>query len=245
MLKRGKAQWSLSDDVETKSLGRLHPSAAAMSYVREALSEYAIPDFKLRYNGMKRFGGETAGSVRINEGVINIQAELKTQSGVRQYVDIPVIVHGGKMVYPQILVHEGIPRVMAKSTFEDLMAAGAITRADGSNRKHMYAPPGDKEGGALKTRTVSQGDWTSVQRHAAAEPSYLDPAERDRTGYLAPGQKVHTTHEVAITDRGGAVTKVPSGTEATVIRDMSGDGEWYYVDLEGYGLSPLGRASLK
>lgn len=240
----GRTQWALGDNVETKAIGQLHPSAAAMTFVREALSEYDIPEMKLRYAGMKRGGAEGGATHKIQEGVITIQAELKSLSGVRQYVDIPVLVHQGHMVYPEVLLHNGQPRVLAQTTFDDLIAVGDIYRGE-TDRKHMYAVP--PEAGALTTkpRPATQGAWTEVRKHAAVQDrTHLDPAERDRSAYLMPGQKTKTAHEVAITDRGGIVTKVPAGTAVTIVRDMFGDDSCYYAEIEGYCAAPLNRKDL-
>jgi len=242
----GSTSWALDNSVETKDMGQLHPSAAAMLFVREALAEYQIPDLKLRYAGMKRWGTGEPGDTRIKDGVITIQAEICSQSGVRQYCDIPVVVHGGRMVTPEILLHNGEPRVLAQSTFDDLIHRGDVHKA-APERKNMFVPPHeqDRAGSDLKTQLSNQGDWTQVTRKAQLEHEGLDPAERDRSQYLSPGQAVSAAHEISLTNRGGGHTTIPAGSSGKIIRDMFGDDTCYYVEFDKFGKAPVNRGDLK
>jgi hypothetical protein len=232
-----KTQWAIETDAETRDLGIRHPSAEAVMYVREALSEYNVPSMKLQYTGIKRMGERTDLDIREGDSVIMVQAELKSLSGIRQYIDVPVLVNAGKMLRPEVFMHDGEIKVMAQSSIDDLMGKGNIER--GTYGHSMFAAPGQPA--QLPPTTVTQGDWTSMPKHGQldATDAYLDPAERDRSEYCQPGYAFKTKNELALKTRGGATIHVPARTAGTVIRDMTGDGTVLYVDLDGFGPAPV------
>lgn len=244
-----KPQWSASgvndDGLETRAIGTMHPSIAAMQFVKEALSEYNIPGVKFRFAGMRHVGTAAQGDT-LRNGVITIQAELSSTSGVRQYVDVPVIVNAGRMIYPEVLIHNGQPRVLAQSTIDDLVHRGDVQKVS-LDRTNMFAPPNKTPAG--KPSIAHQGPWTSVTAAAndsdPSEQAHLDPAERDRSDYLAPNQSVSLANEVIMGLRGGTRIRMPAGTKGTVVRDMFGDDSIYYVDVEGFGKAPIARKDLK
>lgn len=245
---QGNARWNMDDasELETRSVDSgVHPSVAAMQFVRDALSDYDIPSVKLRYSGMKRMGTGQLGDTGFQDGVITVQAELASLSGVKQYVDVPIIVRAGKMVYPEVMLHNGSPRVMAQSTFDDLIEQASIYELE-PERKNMFVPPSDGPAGVGRMRVRTQESWLRAAQLGTSEaPSHLDPAERDRSAHLQPGAVVRTANELHVVNRGGGKTHVPAGSKGTIIRDMFGDDYCYYVELEKFGKAPICRKDLK
>lgn len=129
----------MASSIEKTPLGDMHPGLAATTLVREALGQFKIASgVDLRYTGMKRISG--SGAHRLTDGIVWVQANLRSLSGARHYVDVPIIVHDGHMVHPEVLVHEGQTRVMAQSTFDDIIGRGESYRRS-PERKHVYSPP--------------------------------------------------------------------------------------------------------
>lgn len=245
---QGNTRWNIDDaaELETRSVDTgVHPSVAAMQFVRDALSDYDIPSVKLRYTGMKRMGTGRLGDTSFQDGVITVQAELASLSGIKQFIDVPVIVRAGKMVYPEVMLHNGSPRVMAQSTFDDLIEQVNIYELE-PERKNMFVPPSDS-GGSGRMRIRTQESWlrSAAQLGASDTPSHLDPAERDRSGHLKPGQTVTVANELHVVNRGGGKLHVPAGSKGTIIRDMFGDDSCYYVELNEFGKAPICRKDLK
>lgn len=145
MQRKQADMWDLSE-AETKLLDDRHPGVAAVAFVREALSEFTIPSqVKVEYSGMKRSSGH--GAHALTDGVILVKAELRSLSGARHYIDVPVAVLDRQMVYPEVLVHQGRTRVMAQSTFDDIVKQGESAQGE-LDRKNMYSPPPDEHDAA-------------------------------------------------------------------------------------------------
>jgi len=86
-----------------------------------------------------------------------------------------------------------------------------------------------------------------IAQEATGQPKtaqrYLDEAERDRSKYCHPGEEVTLANEVALRGRGGATFKLSAGQKGTVIRDMFGTGDVYYVDF-GSCKAPINKADI-
>jgi hypothetical protein len=267
-LKEARIGWGLDvpdeDDEIGVKIGGQHPGLAAVALVRETLSEFHIPSqFQLRFAGMKRFSGTPPYGMEV--GHITIQAEMQSQSSVRHYVDVPVIVREGRMLRPGLIVHEGTIRVLTQNTIDDILGRGEIYRRP-LDRKTLFSPPLDetKTGAPVPITqpglygvAPNQARWaakiksavTGIQKSAAEEHSseeHLDPAERSTRGMLGPGASVRLKKEIVVKDRGGASYTIPSGTKGKVIRDMEGDGTRLYVQFEGLGIvAPISGLSVK
>lgn len=152
--------WELSDlELDVMPLGDTHPGISAVMYVREALADFDVPSqVHLTYTGMKRKSG--SGAHRMKDGVVWVQAAFRSLSGVQHFVDVPVMVHAGHMVSPEVLVHNGQPRVMAQSTFDDIVGRGEVYRSE-KDRKHMYCSP-PNEADAARNRQREPYPTTST-----------------------------------------------------------------------------------
>lgn len=129
--------------LETTPLGQQHPGLHAVTYVREALGRFELPSqVHLRYTGMNRTSG--SGAHGMSDGIVWVRAEFASQSGARHAVDVPVVVHDRRMVEPQVLLHHGRARVLAQSTFDDIVDNAEVYRSQ-PDRSHMFSPPPSQE----------------------------------------------------------------------------------------------------
>lgn len=106
---------------ERQLIAGLHPGDSALQLASEALSQYNIPaQIRLRYGGMDRKAGRAGHS--ISDGTIFIEAELKPVNGMKAYFTVPIMVRASKLLYPSVIVTStGVPRVIAQSTFDELV----------------------------------------------------------------------------------------------------------------------------
>lgn len=140
-LKREAApKFSVNEHGEANEQDRLietgmHPGHSAMILAQEALSEYHLNgDVNLRFVGMHRESGK--GAHQISEGSIMIEAQLKGVTGMTSTFNIPVIVRKGRMSFPCVVItQDGLPRVMAQSTFDDLIGHSRIDQDEVANMR--------------------------------------------------------------------------------------------------------------
>lgn len=118
----------------------LHPGDSALGLAYEALTQFQVPGtLKLRYGGMDRQAGK--GGHGISDGTIYIEGELKPIKGMASYFTVPIIVKASKMLYPSLLLTgNGIPRILAQSTFDDLMNQIEIDQTVTTDRQPFDAP---------------------------------------------------------------------------------------------------------
>jgi hypothetical protein len=111
----------------------------AIKVAREVLDGYRLPAMpKLSYSGMRNTKTATDSS-KLEDGVITIFAEMKTISGINIGFDIPIEIRAGKILEPSVVVVEGAPRVIAQSTFDDLVERS--TMHDTRPVRDMFSPP--------------------------------------------------------------------------------------------------------
>jgi hypothetical protein len=111
--------------------------------VREVLNGYHLPALpKLSYSGM-RSASVAQDSSKLESGVITVFAELKTLSGINIGFDVPVEIRAGKVVEPSVVVIDGAPRIIAQSTFDDMV--NRSTLHDTRPVRSMFAPPMRKD----------------------------------------------------------------------------------------------------
>lgn len=262
-------RWNIrpEEPVEDGSpIGAQHPGAAALLIVRQALAEYRLPtEVELRYQGMKRASGHSG--FAMDEGIVFVEATLHSMSGPQHHVDVPVIVRGGRILAPSILIHNGNKRVLAQSTFDDIIGMGEF-KVSIPDRAHMFAPPPDRDAASRPRKQVPllrpgmfsvqpsrqliagavrgfyEPDVTGVLENGSlgkdvpgAEQSHLDVGERPTSGMLAPGAKVRLKTKATARDRGGVAYDVPRGSRGTVLRDVDGANWAYYVRFEELGIT--------
>lgn len=138
------ALWSIrqkpSENVMGEPVGSSFPGAAAVKVADRLLKQYRLPMYTLRYLASKRVGGY--GQHGMTDGCVMLSLELKSPSGPSRIVDLPVFIHQGNVLEPSTLLCDGTPRVIAQSTFDDLINDRVFMTPD-TARKHMYSPPPD------------------------------------------------------------------------------------------------------
>lgn len=140
MTTKEATSWSVSDvDLEMRPLPTdQHPGLAAVMLVREAMQDYELPSQpKLTYQGMRRASGH--GQHHIDDGVIMVQGEFQSQSGARHFIDIPIAVHRGYTVFPEVFIHQGETHVFAQSAFDAIVKRGEIYNKM-QDRRNMFSP---------------------------------------------------------------------------------------------------------
>lgn len=232
--------WSADHDIERRPVSEhTHPGQAALLLVREALSQFDLPaQLKLNYKGMKRASGH--GQHHIRDGVVVVAAEFDSLSGHKHHIDVPVVVHGGYMVFPEVFVDQkGSAQVMAQSAFDEILRRGNV-HTKMQDRLNMYSPHVE----AVPQNEVPQVGAGMFSVSADHAPHGRDPAERDMDGRLRPGESTTLTDDVEVRLRGGSRLVYDAGTTVTIIRDMAGDGYLFYCIFPDGRRAPVRYDSL-
>ncbi len=98
----------------------------AVQMARETLDNFLLPSMpKLSYSGIR--GAKVAqSSSKLEDGVITIFAEMKTRSGVVVGFDMPMEIRAGEMMEPSVIIVAGSPRILAQSSFDDIVDHGTL-----------------------------------------------------------------------------------------------------------------------
>ncbi len=99
---------------------------AAVRMARDVLDNFLLPSMpKLSYSGIR--GAKVAqSSSKLEDGVITIFAEMKTRSGVVVGFDMPMEIRAGELMEPSVILVTGSPRILAQSSFDDIVDHGTI-----------------------------------------------------------------------------------------------------------------------
>ena len=229
--------WSVDDvELEKRPLSpHEHPGQAAVMLVREALGQFEIPsDVKLQYKGMRRLSGH--GQHALRDGVIVVRAEFSSLSGHNHHIEVPVVVHGGYMVFPEVFMDDrGSAQVMAQSAFDAMLRQGNVyTKVQ--DRLNMYSPHSEPIKLDEQIPAIGKGMFGVTADHV---PHGLDPAERDLSDRLMPGEEASLTDDVEVRIRGGSHLVYDAGTKVKIIRDMAGDGYLYYCEFPDRRRAPV------
>ncbi len=111
----------------------------AVQMAREVLDNFLLPTMpKLSYSGIRNAKTATSSS-RLEDGVITIFAEMKTLSGVVVGFDIPMEIRAGELMEPSVIVVQGAPRIIAQSSFDDMVDRGTVW--DQPPVRELYSAP--------------------------------------------------------------------------------------------------------
>lgn len=225
-----------------------HPGTAALSVAGATLAQFDMPSgYDIQYRGMSRKSGR--GQHAMDEGTITVGVVAPARSGIKAYFDIPFIVKNSRIIDPSVLMHQGLPRILAQSTFDDIFGQKEF-HAPPADRSTMFSPPPSKE----EAQEIRERPWTTVRRrtvfdvmpkrsniqaairgytteedvrHApyakkAADGygDYLQDAERDQL--LVPKMMVKLTEDVEAKERGGEYYILPKGDCMTLLRSLDG-----------------------
>lgn len=69
-----------------------------------------------------------------------VHARIRSLSGIKQSIDIPMIIRDGSIYPPELFVHDGQPRILAQSSFDDVVKAATLWRTP-PDRRHWYQLP--------------------------------------------------------------------------------------------------------
>jgi hypothetical protein len=127
-----RAQFSQVSDVFKRSkvresnLTTQNAGPRAVQLVREVLNNYNMQTPpKLSYSGVRDMR-VASNSSKIENGVVTINAQIKSPSSVNIQFDVPVEIHQGEMLEPAIIVVAGAPKVISQSTFDTLLQENSI-----------------------------------------------------------------------------------------------------------------------
>lgn len=243
---------------------------AAISMVREILDQYSLPNRpNLGYSGIR--AARLASNNKIDGGVITVHAEFRTRTGVNVGIDVPVEVREGQLIEPSVVVVNGSPRIIAQSTFDDIVSHN--TFKEQARIRPIYSAPLTSEQNAAelehrreqtrvnkglfsasKNREVLRNivagkaaqyvehDYESFDPARNVDPEdFLQPAEQEDG--LQPGDTTSLSEAVEVRNRGGGVEEYSSGSKVTIVRDMAGDGTVYVVEFDD-GLQAIVESGL-
>lgn len=153
-------KWYLGADSEDGTAIRAgeHPGTAALSVAGATLAQFDMPSgYNIQYKGMSRTSGR--GQHAMDEGTITVGVIAPARSGIKAYFDIPLIVKNSRIIDPSVLMHQGLPRILAQSTFDDIFGQKEF-HAPPADRSTMFSPPPSKE----EAQEIRERPWTTVRR---------------------------------------------------------------------------------
>jgi hypothetical protein len=142
MLRQGSA-WDLSDKLKGVGKPQSAPETitAALIATKELLNSFHFPMApQVQYTGMrvlKSAANEKHSTVE--EGMLMFTASFRTLSGVRNQIEIPVMVKEGQVIQPSVFIHEGTIRVIAPSSIDEMVRRGTFTQT--VPERSIYTPP--------------------------------------------------------------------------------------------------------
>ena len=135
----------VSETLPGRTSGKLTTQNAglqAVTMVRDMFNNYVLPRSPaLSYSGI-RGARKASDSSRLEDGVVTVYAEFKTPSGVNVGLEVPVEIRHGELLEPSIVVHDGAPRVIAQSTFDDIVSRSCLHEE--LPVRALYSAPMDK-----------------------------------------------------------------------------------------------------
>ena len=135
-----------------------HPGTAALSVAGATLAQFDMPSgYDIQYKGMSRKSGR--GQHAMDEGTITVGVVAPARSGIKAYFDIPLIVKNSRIIDPSVLMHQGLPRILAQSTFDDIFGQKEF-HAPPADRSTMFSPPPSKE----EAQEIRERPWTPMRR---------------------------------------------------------------------------------
>jgi hypothetical protein len=135
-LKGSMKKASRSDGITTQNAG-----VQAVLMARQLLDGYHLTSQpKLSYSGLR--GGKVAShSSKVEEGVVTVHASMQTASSINVAFDIPMEIVAGEILEPSVLIYNGFARIMAQSTFDDIISNNTLKET--LPVRDMYSAPLD------------------------------------------------------------------------------------------------------
>lgn len=199
----------MADKLTTQNAG-----VRAVALVREILDSYRLPGQpKLSYSGLR--GGKTAqNSSRLQDGVVTVNANFRTHSNVGVSFDIPIEIHNGELQEPSVIVHDGLARIIAQSTFDNLVERNTVR--DVLPVRELYSSPMPPD--IARDAYANRIHMTRVNRgmfSVGANKETLRRAMRGQTvAQLAPVAAPQKAYRVIIDEPEGlCIGFIPEGVE--------------------------------
>lgn len=126
--------WDLRDRLSGDSSGRpstlpetIRKAIAAVRETLDSTGEFPIPP-TIEYKNIHsvRTSGGTEKTPLIGDGILMLHARCLTKTGVRDSFEVPVMVQGGEILQPSVMLHEGQVKVLAPSSVRELVARGTF-----------------------------------------------------------------------------------------------------------------------
>lgn len=161
-VKSATSGWDLQERLNGETFGR--PSTLtetikkAVAVVRDTfnqIGEFPIPPV-IEYQSIRHVTAAAGGTEQtplISDGTIMLQARFLTKTGVRDSLDVPVLIREGQVVAPSVFMHEGTMKILAPSSIRDLVARGTFTQ---------QAPSRGIFSGPLSHNEIQQ--WNRIER---------------------------------------------------------------------------------
>lgn len=165
---------------------------------------------------MTRYSGH--GAAAMTDGVINVEVNFRSLSGVRKVLDVPVMVHEGHVLPPVMLYVEGRAQVFSQSTLDDVIEHATFTRAEDARRSMFHPPPEQYQRRVVPV--VHPGMF------GGGQPASSMTAAKD--GGHGQGE-VSLNQDLYFVTAGGARIELPKGRKGRVMRDH---GDALMIDFE-------------
>lgn len=120
-----KKSYTISTQLDQK-LDKSNLYNSSISYIRQFLSNYSIPvQFEIKFNTIRN---AAYNKDKIASGEIEAELSLKTLSNVKIKASLVVSIRDGKFVEPSTIMLNGSQRIIAQSTFDDLVNRNTFSR---------------------------------------------------------------------------------------------------------------------
>lgn len=127
----------------SRKLTTQNAGLSAVAMVRGIISHYRLPsEPKLGYSGIRNVR-TAANSSKVTDGVVVVTASVRTPTNVYINFDVPIEIRDGELLEPSVIVHNGAPRVIAQSTFDEITTRH--TAHEIMPVREMYSKPLDKK----------------------------------------------------------------------------------------------------
>ena len=127
--------WNKSDHLPF----RQEPQLAGRQAIANLLDSMSLPcGYEVYYKGTQRQSG--LGGHGISEGELQYQVAVRSRSGAKHFIDVPVNVRGGTVETPSVMFYSNTPMIIAQSSFNRIIEAAEFKEKIPA-RPNMFAYP--------------------------------------------------------------------------------------------------------
>lgn len=111
----------------------------AISFLHEFLSNYDLNGrASIKFDNLKNASFKEGG--KVTKGDVNTTLQIKTISGVKLNAEIVIPVREGKLIEPSIIFLDGNPRIIAQTTFDEIVKSGTFKRKFNRDPEDILSP---------------------------------------------------------------------------------------------------------